>query len=192
MNFNKQPAEVKLQVSKRLGMRYKFSPRPNRIVDKTGETYGDFTVESYSPKSHWIVRCRCGMTHRRASYSFHKVICHSCGVKWETGKQVKVHTKPTFLYVLVADDVTKVGLTNRNVDVRRNEISLSHRKKFSILQVFGPLDTVVAMKLEHDMLDKLRIEYTQLNSKADGATECFINVDRQELLQDIAWRVKQH
>lgn len=99
--------------------------------------------------------------------------------------------KPGSLYVFVCDDVTKVGITNREVATRLSDISKSYGHPFHILFEQQWQDGIVAQSIEKTILTELREKYNQPTEQFDGSTECFLDVDWQELLTRIHELIKE-
>lgn len=124
-----------------------------------------------------------------------KIICLAHGEFWQTpnshkaGQGCKACAKsgfktniPGWLYILQCGDVTKVGITNRSVHTRVKSINNSSKLRFK--QTLGILfeNGSIADQAETILLRELRSLYQQPLDKFDGSTECFINVDRTQLL----------
>lgn len=88
--------------------------------------------------------------------------------------------KDGFLYILVSGNITKVGITNKAVELRAITISLSYGEDFSVVKVYE-MRGDACVDVEEMTLDKLRESYTSPTRKFDGYTECFYNVDHQHL-----------
>lgn len=102
--------------------------------------------------------------------------CPSCA---QTGYK---STCPGKLYVLELGDITKIGITNREVSVRVNQIKVNSGKKFNVLTEFQFEDGSVPQRMETLLLRELRKKYEQPSEKYDGSTESFLSVDIQSLL----------
>lgn len=95
-------------------------------------------------------------------------------------------SKPGNLYVMVSGDVTKVGITNRSVKSRLNDInrrlpcSMSEPFKVAFHEHF--VNGKVPRDIETTLKKFLNKTYKRVSEKFDGYTECFFNVDREHLL----------
>lgn len=106
--------------------------------------------------------------------------CPSCAkTGYDTAKQGT-------LYMLTCGDITKVGITNLAAEVRASRVSGSYGKQFRIEQCWTFLDGCTANRLESELLAYLRAHYKQPTTKFDGYTECFFDVDRQDLLRRVS------
>lgn len=97
------------------------------------------------------------------------------------------------LYILSDNkDITKIGITNRDVQVRCAEISKSANKSYVIKTSYNFDSGEVAARVEAVLLQELRSTYRQPTEKFDGSTECFYNVDYEWLLSQIQELIKEH
>lgn len=88
-------------------------------------------------------------------------------------------------YVLSAGNITKVGITNKTVESRANQISKSSGFNFSPNVVFEFEEGSQAWAVEKKTLTYLRSKCLQVSAQFDGSTECFVNVDLKDLLSFI-------
>lgn len=86
------------------------------------------------------------------------------------------------LYVLVCGDITKIGITNSGPVKRAKEISKAFGCEFNILFAMNFKSGEAPPAIEKKYLAMLRKNYTPLNAKFNGSTECFIGVDREKLI----------
>lgn len=89
------------------------------------------------------------------------------------------------LYILTSGEITKIGITNLKVSKRAKDISRSAGRKFSELMSFHFKDGYVTSGVETDVLKLLRSSYEGVKESFDGYSECFLNVDIEQLMQDI-------
>lgn len=90
-----------------------------------------------------------------------------------------------FIYVLACGNMTKVGITNRKPELRAKQVSKSYGTEFSVIETFYFENGKVCLDLETALLQVLRGKYKQPAAKFNGCTECFLDVDRDELLAQI-------
>lgn len=85
-------------------------------------------------------------------------------------------------YILASGDVTKVGITNLNVNQRL--CSINNSSGLSFTPVFSQFyrEGWIPKRIEISILKWLGARYAKVSSKFDGSTECFEKVDRQELI----------
>lgn len=101
-------------------------------------------------------------------------------------------SKPGAFYILVCDDITKVGITNREVVTRLGDISKSYGHQFFVLFEQRWEDGSIAYAIEKAILAELKEKYNQPTEEFDGSTECFLDVDWQELLTRIHELIKEN
>lgn len=89
------------------------------------------------------------------------------------------------LYILTCGEITKIGITNLKVTKRVRDISRSAEKNFKELISFHFQDGYVASGVETNVLKLLRSSYEGVKESFDGSSECFLNVDIKQLMQDI-------
>ncbi len=89
---------------------------------------------------------------------------------------------PGYLYILQADDVTKVGITHKKPQTRCNEIKRSSKRSFEVVYARRFEDGSKALQLEQAALTYLRENYEDLGTSYDGSTESFFDVDVNTLL----------
>jgi hypothetical protein len=111
--------------------------------------------------------------------------CPSCAV---TGYSVN---KPGSFYVLQYEDITKVGITNREPETRCKHISKSAGLNFSVLYSRKFQNGTIPLDIETLILKELRATHKQLEFKFDGSSECFFDVDRASLLNRIEFLIKE-
>lgn len=129
-------------------------------VSITCQTHGDFLMQ---PSNHLMGK-GCPK-------------CMKCG--YNVGKQ------GTF-YILQCGDITKVGITNRKVGIRLEEICKHSRQNFKIHTTFFSEDGSVPYGIEQQVLKYLSSKYKPVEEVFDGSTECFLDVDINDLLSFVA------
>lgn len=90
--------------------------------------------------------------------------------------------KPGTFYILISDNLTKVGITNREVKLRVKSISKSSGHDFKVHTTFFSEDGSKVSNIETQVLTWLKSKYSAVTETFDGSTECFINVDLEDLL----------
>lgn len=103
--------------------------------------------------------------------------CKTCGYKC---------SMPGYLYVLEAGNITKVGITNRNVSERLRDINRCSGLLFTKVAAFYFENGNVPRQIETNLLAELRGVYKPIRAKFDGSTECFIDVDRASLVERLS------
>lgn len=100
--------------------------------------------------------------------------CVRCG--FNTGS-------PGYLYVLASPAMTKVGITNRPVATRVREIENTGGPKFSVVSSMYFEQGLFARNIERAAHKWLKTKYKQPQEKFPGYTECFLDVDMEELIK---------
>ncbi len=102
--------------------------------------------------------------------------CQSCGFNT---------SKPAKLYILTADNLVKIGITNRKVEDRLRSINKTSGLPFTIHTVKHFDNGAQAADIETAMLRELRADYKQPTTLFDGSTECFYDVSPEALAERI-------
>lgn len=89
------------------------------------------------------------------------------------------------LYVMYCaeDDITKVGITNSQLIKRNKAISKSYGKNFVVVDTYENDSGLLISQTETELILELRKKYRQPETKFDGYTECFYDVDILLLLE---------
>lgn len=88
------------------------------------------------------------------------------------------------LYILQTENITKIGITNRNLNFRIKQINKASGLHFSA-RYSKVFTGSTAFALEQELLLKLRKSYEGLDKKFEGYSECFINVPEHYILEII-------
>ena len=104
----------------------------------------------------------------------------------ECGKSGFNRNKPASLYILRCNNMTKVGITNVAVTKRLKQLSGSSKHDYTIFhsQYFEHGEN--ALNLETKTLQYLKALYKQPEDKFQGSTECFFDVNIEELMQFVS------
>jgi hypothetical protein len=111
--------------------------------------------------------------------------CSKCG---NNGYKVN---KSGYLYVLYDGELTKVGITNRNPEIRCKFIAKKSERPFEVLKFYHFDDGGVPLSLETKLLSELWQTYKSPTEKFSGYTECFYHVDQAALLNRIESLIKE-
>lgn len=103
--------------------------------------------------------------------------CVTCGYQ---------QAKPGNIYILQSDNLFKVGITNRKVERRLKDINKSSGLGFTIVYSKLYEDGSIPNDLENIALKHLRSTYQSPTEKFDGSTECFYDVDFEQLVSLIS------
>lgn len=88
-------------------------------------------------------------------------------------------------YIMGCGDITKIGITNHDPVKRARNISNSYGREFTVLSQWSFDNGKIADAVETSMLASLKIQYKQPATKFDGSTECFLNVNYTDLLNQV-------
>lgn len=151
------------------------------ILDSTrvhGDKFDYSATEYIGDKYKLNVICKeHGLFNLCASHHLQGQGCPKCS---PNGYSV---VKPGYLYVMLGNDnITKVGITNRNVPKRLRELNKHSGKEFKVHSTYYFEDGQLALNLENNTLDYLHSKYDGIDDKFNGSTECFKDVDLAELL----------
>lgn len=94
-------------------------------------------------------------------------------------------TKPASLYILVAGNITKVGITNRTASHRLVRINKTSGLGFTVHTEIRSTNGLKICNLESETLRWLRANYSGVGLKFDGSTECFVDVSADTVLDFI-------
>ena len=85
-------------------------------------------------------------------------------------------------YILVSDNIIKVGICNRPVSVRVLDINKSSGKDFRVIHQIKFSNGAIPQNIERNILSYLRSNYQPVDECYDGSTECFLDVNYDDLL----------
>jgi len=126
-----------------------------------------------------------------------KIICKSCGSKFiqspnahlvgkgcvtcnKTGYDA---TKPGYLYVMRGETFVKIGITNKNPEIRLKSIRKSCNEHVSLYFHFLIEDGQYCSDLETKLLRYLRTLYNNPDRVFDGSTEAFVGLCANEVVE---------
>lgn len=106
-----------------------------------------------------------------------------------------VRHQPGSLYMLIFDNITKIGISNRAVRTRCQDVCRDSGKKFEIAFEHKFEDGDRPFKIERKLLNELKKSNKSLkdsDDKFEGYTECFYDVNRDLLLSRIEQLIQEH
>lgn len=163
--------------SKRLGLEEFLS----RAYDKHSDKYDYSLVEYKSGIARVKIICPIhGLFEQKPVDHMLGKGCRAC---IQTGYKPQ---RSGIIYVLKCGNITKVGITNSEVKRRCREVNNSSGLGFQPVTFMRFEDGSVPDDVETEVLKYLRGKYQPVDSKFDGSTECFIDVDYAGLLLQIA------
>ena len=150
-----------------------------RAVNLYGDIYSYEQVEYETGDSRINVKCnKHGIFNVRAATFLGGYGCHSCSRERRELQKISYHS----VYILICDDIVKVGITARDVEDRLYEINKDSGKNFKILKEYPNLTRSQSFNIESQVLKTLSDKYRNVVDKFDGSTECFLDVDLVWLL----------
>lgn len=105
--------------------------------------------------------------------------CRNCNISGFT------NLKSSFLYILTSGNITKVGITNKTPTARAKIISSYAGRDFEVYKEYLYEIGKKALETENSTLRWMRKKYQGVQEKFQGYTECFLDVDREELLSKL-------
>lgn len=128
-----------------------------------------------------------------------EVVCHDHGSFWATPSNLKKKkgcpdcqkcgfqpSKSGLFYIFKYKNITKVGITNTSINQRLQRINKSSGFTFKTHSYIFCEDGYKVRELESFILKWLRENYSGVDFKFQGYTECFVDVDIDELLAFIS------
>lgn len=156
-----------------------------KAVAAHGDRY-DYSEVEYV-QSHLPVTIKCNGCGEAFSQSPNAHLsgkgCRTCNLSGFT------FSRSAYLYVLGCGNVTKVGITNKTPQSRATDVSRSSGQDFKVVATFHMAKGRDALALESTMLKLLRARYDSPTERFNGYTECFVDVDVPDLLQEIGNRL---
>lgn len=95
--------------------------------------------------------------------------------------------RPAILYVMhcIADNITKIGITNSQVEKRNKALNKSYGKDFTLIKTYDHDDGLFISNLETAMIGEMRTLYKQPPCGFLGYSESFYDVDLARTLNSI-------
>lgn len=162
--------------STRMSQEY-FDDKASKLVREVIYDYSEAVVTDSKSKIKITCPLHGAFTQTAASH-LQGNGCPSCALSGYKSN------KPGNFYVLRDGDITKIGITNNAVSRRVRVINRSG-KSFTVVAYFHFENGQHARDLENKFLKRLRATHSQPAEKFDGSTECFYEVDIDDLLSEI-------
>ena len=90
--------------------------------------------------------------------------------------------KAGVLYILKVGNITKVGITNKSAEDRCSNVAQGSHLKFKVAYFAKFQDGTVPPAIERSLLNYLRLNYQPVEDTFNGSTECFLDVNYDDLL----------
>ena len=154
------------------------------FVEKARETHGDTydysKVVYVNSISDVEIICKDhGSFWQKANNHIFDRGCPSCAI---TGYRP---SEAGYLYLMQCENITKIGITNLTPEHRSKDISRSYGNKFEVTNKWLFDDVSLPDSVETVILRYLRDKYERPSNKFEGSSECFLNVDQEDLLKKI-------
>lgn len=162
--------------------RIRAEKKKNTFLEDAFKVHGDtYTYERMDYKSG---KDKIEITCRHHGYFWQSPQKHLSGQGCPDCAMYGYNTsRPGNFYILTNGEITKVGITHQQVKERMWQINKSHKSvKFKIVTTMFYQDGTIPRKLENACLSYLRSKYQQVQEVFDGSTECFLDVDLNDLL----------
>ena len=162
------------------------------FVKKAKEIHGperyDYSLVDYvSSKKKVTIICSSGHVFQQTPHN-HTAGKHGCPSCGPCGFDA---LKDSWLYILVAEGMTKIGITNRSADIRRKSIAKSAGTPFEVFAEYK-LEGQFCSDLETTLLKQYRARYESPAEVFQGSSECFINLCPTEVESDITNYIEKH
>lgn len=160
-----------------------------QFIIKARQVHGnlyDYSQAEYVT-THTKIRIICkehGVFLQKPSHHCSGVGCPNCGSGGFSPNEEGV------LYVIQSDDITKVGISNKDADRRLRDVTISSGRTFTKVRHYKA-EGLVIVALEKEILKSLREQYKQPNFVFDGYTECFYDVNLSWLLNIVESKLKE-
>lgn len=151
------------------------------FLSKSSEVHGekyDYSLAVYEDNRN-KVRILCSQHGEFHQAPAKHMLGHGCPRCMKSGYQIN---RAGSLYILSHENITKVGITNRDVNVRLRDITRDSEKDFKLDFFIKFSDGTIPQRIEKAVLQELREEYETPKETHDGYTECFVGVDKEALL----------
>lgn len=160
-----------------------FAFTADEFIQRAESVHGkrfDYSQMEYKNCQHKIkIVCPVhGPFMQHAGSHLSGVGCRSCS---ENGFN---KSKAGVLYVLKSESMVKVGITNRPVEKRVNELNQKSPEIFSVVRTFG-LDGEVCYSAEQSVLGWLKGFAQRPTNRFSGYKETFLGVDVSDVIKKI-------
>ena len=160
-----------------------------QFIAKARSVHGDLYDYSQAEyvTNHTKIKIVCrehGVFLQKPSHHCSGVGCPDCGSGGFSPNEEGV------FYIIQSDDITKVGISNKDAARRLRDVTISSGRAFTKVR-HHKAEGWVIVALEKDILRSLREQYKQPNFVFDGYTECFYDVNLPWLLNTVESKLKE-
>lgn len=163
-----------------------------QFVEKANNVHGvgkyDYTLVAYeTSKKNVTIICPVGHVFQQTPHN-HTAGKHGCPSCGPCGFDAR---KDSWIYVLSAEGMSKVGITNRSAKIRAKSISKSAGFEFKVEAEYK-LDGQFCSDLESDLLRQYRLCYSNPTPAFQGSSECFVGLSVETIESDITRGIEQY
>lgn len=161
------------------------------FIKKAKEIHGDkydySSGEYLGTKKHFTIVCDQGHIFSQTPHN-HTAGKHGCPSCGPCGFDAR---KDSWIYVLSAKGMSKIGITNRSAKIRAKSISKDSGIDFKV-EVEYKLDGQFCSDLETELLKKYRLSYQKPSWLFQGSSECFLELSVDTIKMDIEEGIRKY
>ena len=162
------------------------------FIQKAEEVHGkgayDYSLVEYKKsKSKVVIICAEGHVFQQTPHN-HTAGRHGCPSCGPCGFDIG---KDSWLYVLSASDITKIGITNRSASIRAKNVSKASGKTFIVMAEYK-LEGQFCSDLETKLLRYYRTIFNKPVDAFEGSSECFIGLSADRAKADIEKHLEKY
>lgn len=154
------------------------------FIEKAVEIHGnkyDYSIGEYKgTKKQYTIICPLGHIFNQTPHN-HTAGKHGCPSCGPCGFDAR---KDSWIYVLSAEGMSKIGITNRSAKTRAKSISKASNIEFKVEAEFK-LEGQFCSDLETMLLKRYRIHYKNPPTSFQGSSECFLELPYNIVIEDI-------
>lgn len=161
------------------------------FIERAREVHGDkynYSVGEYKgTKKNYTIICPVGHIFNQTPHN-HTAGKHGCPSCGPCGFDAR---KDSWLYVLSAQGMSKIGITNRSANIRAKSISKSAGIDFKVEAEYK-LDGQFCSDLESLLLKTYRGTHKNPEIQFQGSSECFLDLDTEDIKSGINIGIEKH
>lgn len=158
-----------------------------KAVKVHGNIYDYRLVDYITSKKNVAIICPMGHLFHQTPHN-HTAGKHGCPSCGPCGFDAR---KDSWIYVLSAEGIVKIGITNRSAKTRAKTISKESGIVFKVEAEYK-LDGQFCSDLETYLLKKYRLSYQRPSWVFQGSSECFLGLSVETIKSDIEEGIKIH
>lgn len=162
------------------------------FVLKANEIHGvgkyDYALVDYkTSKKNVTIICSLGHVFQQTPHN-HTAGKHGCPSCGPCGFDAR---KDSWIYILSAGGMSKIGITNRSAKIRAKSISKSAGFEFKVEAEYK-LEGQFCSDLESELLRQYRLCYPNPTPAFEGSSECFVGLSVETIKSDITRGIEQY